>query len=247
VTEPDDELRRGLRDLIPDYAGPVDPVPAIAARVGRARRRSLLTLCATALAVALAVLVPVSALSGDGRPAAYRGAVVTAPVPLTGPAPARQPPAAVHPVAAGWTHGLRWTVGSTTLSPDARRCLRADGAVVGPSVACFDDWAAGGPATWVVLPAGAGEVTVTWIGGVTPGPAVRIRLDDGLVRTLPAVSTRTDRAARFFGTVIDGRVAVLDVTMLDASGTPVGRPLTDPGQPCRPNPGAVCAEEIRDR
>jgi hypothetical protein len=246
VTEPDEQLRRGLRDLIPDYAGPVDPVPAIAARVGRARRRSLLALGGTALAVALAVVLPVVALPGGGRPAAYRGDNVTGP-PATGPVPAPQPPPVVYPVATGSTNGLRWTVGSTTLSPDARRCLRADGPVLGPAVACFDDWADGAPATWAVLPSGDARVTLTWIGGVTPGPAVRIRLRGGGSRTVPAVSTGTDRKARFFGTVVDGRVAVLDVTMLDASGATVGRPLRDPGQPCRPDPTALCRTPVPDK
>lgn len=246
MTEPDEQLRRGLRDLIPDYAGPVDPVPAIAARVGRARRRSLLALGGTALAVALAVVLPVVALPGGGQPAAYRGAELTGPPPTGSVPPPRSAPV-VHPVAAGTTHGLRWTVGSTTLSPDARRCLRADGPVLGPAVVCFDDWVADGPATWTVLPSGDARGTVTWIGGVTPGPAVRIRLRGGGSRTVPAVSTATDRKARFFGTVVNGRVAVLDVTMLDASGATVGRPLRDPGQPCRPDPGALCGTPVPDK
>jgi hypothetical protein len=245
VTEPDDELRRGLRDLIPDYAGPVDPVPAIAARVGRARRRSLLALGGTAVAVTLAVLLPMTAVSGGGLPAAFRGPTLSGPPP-TGPVPSPAPAPVVHPVSTGSAHGLRWAVGSTTLSPDARRCLRADGRLVGPAVACFDDWADGGAASWVVVPVEDGQVTVTWIAGVTPGPAVRVRLGDGASRTLPAVSTATDRRARFFGTVLDGRIAVLDLTMLDASGAVVGRPLTDPGRACQPDATALCAATVPD-
>ena len=37
MTEPDAEFRGALRDLIPDYTGPADPVPRIVARVRRRR------------------------------------------------------------------------------------------------------------------------------------------------------------------------------------------------------------------
>jgi hypothetical protein len=252
VTEPDEELRGALRDLIPDYTGPVDPVPRIAARVRRRRirRRTLFTVGGTGLAAVLALVAPallLPAATGGGLPAANPGqSAPPIPAPSGHPAaPTPEPP--VYRVAAGTVHGVAWTIGSTTLSPGARRCLQVDDAVVAPDTACFDAWTAGARVTWAAVPVTDRGRSVTWIAGVSPGPAVRVRLTDGGSRTVPAVRTATDATARFFGLVLAGTVTVRDVTALDAARRELGQPVTDPGSPCRPGPNAACVESVPDQ
>src|SRR4051794_41510651 len=102
MTEPDDALRDALRDLIPDYTGPADPVARVVATVRRrrVRRRALLAVGGTGLAAMLALVVPALVLSpaGGGLPAA-------APDPPEPPAPAPAPgtrvPAVPSPGAPG--------------------------------------------------------------------------------------------------------------------------------------------------
>jgi hypothetical protein len=247
VTEPDAEFRGALRDLIPDYTGPADPMPQIVARVRRrrARRRTLVAVGGTGLAAVLALLGPallVATRSPAGNPAAYPGQSAPPIAPPSGPVAAPRPDPPVYPVASGEVRGMRWTIGSTSVSAGARRCLRSDGAVFSRDIVCFDGWRADGPVTWASVQASGGTLTVTSIAGVSPGPGVRIRLADGPDRVLLTRRTPTDRAARFFGLVVEGSVAVRDVTVLDAAGRPLGPPVRDPGSPCRPGPSIACAD-----
>jgi hypothetical protein len=250
VTEPDAELRGALRDLIPDYAGPADPMPRILARVRRRRRRQRTVLAAggTGLAVVLALLAPMLLLPAPaGLPAAYPGESAP-PIPApSGPVPAPSPEAPVYPVASGVVEGMPWAIGSTSVSAGARRCLRSAGAVFARDTVCFDGWTAGSPVTWAILPVRGGRFTVTSIAGVAPGPVVRIRLADGSEQLLPARPTATDRTARFFGVVLAGTVTVRDVTVLDAGGHPISAAVRDPGSHCRPGPSVACAEPVPDR
>jgi hypothetical protein len=249
VTEPDAEFRGALRDLIPDYTGPADPIPQIVARVRRrrTRQRTLLAVGGTGLAVVLALLAPMLLLpSPAGLPTASPGGSAL-PIPLpSGPVPAPRPEAPVYPVASGVVAGMAWAIGSTSVSTGARRCLRSDGAAFSRDTVCFDGWTAGAPVTWATLPVRDGRVTVTSIAGVSPGPRVRIRLADGSARFVQARRTATDRAARFFGLVLAGSVTVRDVTVLDGDGRPIATPVRDAGSPCRPGPSVACAEPVHD-
>ena len=250
MTEPDADFRGALRDLIPGYVGPADPVPEIVARVKRrrARQRTLVAVGGTGLAVVLALLAPMLLLpSPSGPSAAYPGGSAPPVPPPTGPvAPPRSEPP-VYPVASGVVDGMRWAIGSTSVSAGARRCLRSDGAAFARDTVCFDGWTAGAPVTWAIVPVRGGPVAVTSIAGVATGPAVRIRLADGSVRQVPARRTATDRVARFFGVVLAGTVSVRDVTVLDARGHPIGAAVRDPGSPCRPGPSVGCADPVPDR
>jgi hypothetical protein len=250
VTEPDAEFRGALRDLIPDYTGPADPVPRIVARVRRrrARRRTLLAVGGTGLAVVLALLAPMLLLPAPtGLPAAYPGKSAPPIPPPSDPVPMARPEPPVYPVASGVVEGMRWAIGSTSVSSGARRCLRADGSAFARDTVCFDGWTAGAPVSWVALPVTGGRVTITSIAGVSPGPQVRIRLGDGTVKFVPARRTATDRAARFFGVVLAGSLTVRDVTVLDAAGRPIGAAVRNPGSPCHPGPSVGCGEPVPDR
>jgi hypothetical protein len=250
VTEPDAEFRGALRDLIPDYTGPADPVPRIVARVRRrrARRRTLLAVGGTGLAVVLALLAPMLLLPEPvGLPAAYPGGSAPPIPPPSDPVPAAPPEPPVYPVASGVVDGMPWAIGSTSVSTGARRCLRSDGRAFALDTFCFDGWTEGAPVTWAALPVTGGRVTITSIAGVSPGPAVRIRFADGSVAVVPARRTATDRVARFFGVVLAGSLTVRDVTVLDPAGHPIGAAVRDPGSPCRPGPSVGCAVPVPDR
>lgn len=250
MTEPDAEFRGALRDLIPDYTGPSDPVPRIAARVRRrrVRRRTLFAVGGTGLAVVLALLAPVLLLpSPAGLPAAYPGGSAAPIPPPSGPVPAPRPDPPVYPVASGVVDGMSWAIGSTSVSAGARRCLRSDGAAFARDTVCFDSWTAGAPVTWAILPVTGGTVTVTSIAGVSSGPKVRIRLVDGSATLVATRRTATDRVARFFGVVLAGSITVRDVTVLDPTDRPIGAPVRDPGSPCRPGPAVGCADPVPAR
>jgi hypothetical protein len=249
VTEPDAEFRGALRDLIPDYTGPADPMPRILARVRRrrARQRTLVAVGGTGLAVVLALLAPMLLLpSPAGLPTASPGGSAPPIPPPSGPVAAPRPEPPVYPVASGVVEGMPWAIGSTSVSAGARRCLRSDGAAFARDTVCFDGWTAGSPVTWAILPVRGGRFTVTSIAGVAPGPTVRVRLADGSEHFLPARPTATDRAARFFGVVLAGSVTVRDVTVLDAAGHPIGVAVRDPGSACRPGPTVACGEPVPD-
>ena len=250
MTEPGAEFRGALRDLIPGYVGPSDPVPQIVAQVRRrrVRQRTLLAVGGTGLAVMLALLGPMLLLpSPAGLPAASPGGAAPPIPPPSGPVPAPRPEPPVYPVASGVVDGMPWAIGSTTVSAGARRCLRSEGAAFNRDTVCFDSWTAGAPVTWASVPVRNGRVTVTSIAGVAPGPAVLIRLADGSVKRVPARRTATDQVARFFGVVLAGSVTVQDVTVLDAAGHRIGAAVRDPGSPCRPGPSVACADPVPSR
>lgn len=252
-----EDVRRSLRDLIPDYRGPADPLLRVGASIRRRRirRRALLAVGATAGAAALVAVTPALLLpSGGGRGPA--SAVLAPPPGPTGPAPAPSaagvpapPEPTVYRVARGVLAGARWEVGSTSPGRGARRCLYSDDDLFVRDTVCFDAWKPGGPVSWaaqVVTP--VGRPRVTRVVGVAPTPAVRVRvrLGDGSRLETGAVRTPTDPAARFFALVVRDGVVVADVTLLDAAGRPLGPPATDPGvPPCRPGPDSACAEPVK--
>ena len=233
----DDAFRAALRDLIPDYTGPDDPLPRVIATVRRrrVRQRTLLAVGGTGLAAVLALAAPALLLPGhDG------GVRAAAPFDPTAP---KVPLPPVRPVAAGVVDGADWAIGSTTLGSGARRCLVSDDDVSNLQVTCFDDWTAGAAVTWASDPLSDKDLTVTRVTGVAPAgtATVRVRLRSAAPLALPVRATATDRSARFFGTVLPGTVAVLDVTALDAAGTPLGPPVPDPGHACRSDVHRACA------
>jgi hypothetical protein len=233
----DGALRDALRDLIPDYTGPVDPVPRVLASVRRrrVRQRTLLTVGSAGLVVALALVLPALLLPGHT-------AGVQSAAPYDPSARHVQLPA-VYPVAAGVVGGADWAIGSATLAAGARRCLLSDDDVSTLEVTCFDDWQAGAPVSWDARPLADKDRPVTRITGVAPAgaAAVRVRLGTGTELTLAARSTPTDRAARFFGQVLPGTVVVRDVTALDAAGAALGAPVSEPAGVCGPG----CVDPVR--
>ena len=248
----DDAFRDALRDLIPDYTGPVDPVPRVIATVRRrrGRRRTLLAVGGTGLAVVLALAAPALLLPGHGGGGG--GVRAAAPHRPDGPpAPSasgdvgRPPPASppIYPVADGHLTGAAWAIGTTTLSPGARRCLISNDDVSDMQVDCFEDWRAGAPVTWSARPLSDKGPTVTRIVGVAPArtATVEVRLRTGTQLTLVARATPTDRDGRFFGVVLPGTVTVLDVTALDAAGRDLGPPVARPAVACHPDPTTLCA------
>jgi hypothetical protein len=158
--------------------------------------------------------------------------------------PAAQPE--VHPVAGGELLGAEWAVGSTAPGGTARRCLYSDDDLFVRDTVCFDAWKPGGPVSWAAQPVTPrGLSQVTRVVGVAPASAalVLVRFDDGTGVQATAVRTPTDPAARFFALVVRGAPAVREVTLLDAARRPLGPASSDPGMPpCRPGPGAACAD-----
>jgi hypothetical protein len=250
VTDTDDALRDALRDLIPDYTGPVDPLPRVVATVRRrrVRQRTLLAVGGTGLAVVLALMVPILVLAPTGGAPAAAPHVPDppplAPAPVSGALASPVPPAPVLPVSKGVIDGLTWAIGSTSYGPGARLCLVSDDRLSWDEVVCFDGWAAGHPVTWTAQPWEDNGPRVTRVAGIAPAgtDSVRIRLAGRPASlSLPVTRTGTDPDARFFGTILPGAVAVRDVTALDVAGRALGRPVTEPGYSCRPAPNVACA------
>ena len=233
----DEAFRDALRDLIPDYAGPVDPVPRVfsSVRRRRVRQRTLLAVGGTGLVAVLALAAPALLLPG------HSGGI-QASAPYAPPAPKVRMPA-VHPVAAGVVDGADWSIGSTTLAPGARRCLFSDDDVSSLQTTCFDDWEAGAPVTWAATTLSDKGRRVTRITGVAPAgtASVRVRLRSAAPLVLAVRTTPTDRAARFFGDVLSGTVVVRDVTALDPTGSALGDPVAEPGSVCTSTATMVCA------
>ena len=254
MTEPDDALRDALRDLIPDYTGPADPVARVVATVRRrrVRRRALLAVGGTGLAAMLALVVPALVLSpaGGGLPAAAPDRPdppTPSPVPVTGVAAVPSPGAPVVPVASGTVDGAAWSVASSAFGPGVQLCVISDDEVSRMQVACFDGWTAGDPVTWVAQHWSDRGPRVTRIAGVAPAgtATVRIRLASGSgPLTIPVRQTATDPAARFFGVFQPGTVAVRDVTALDAAGRALGPPAKEAPHSCTPGPDAGCARAV---
>jgi hypothetical protein len=234
----DDAFRDALRDLIPDYTGPIDPVPRVFASVRRRRirQRTMLAVGGTGLAAVLALAAP--ALLLPDHSGGLRAAAPYDPTAPKGPTPT------VYPVAAGVVDGADWSIGSTTLAAGARRCLFSDDDVSNLQVTCFDEWKAGAPVTWAATPLSDKGYAVTRITGVAPAgtATVRVRLRSAAPLRLGVRTTATDRAARFFGDVVSGTVTVLDVTALDPAGAALGPPVTAPGGVCRPTAVRACAD-----
>lgn len=237
----DDTLRDALRDLIPDYTGPLDPVPRVFASVRRrrVRQRTLLAVSSAVLAAVVALVVPALLLPGHSA-----GLQSAAPY---DPTAAKVALPTVYPVAAGTVDGADWAIGSTTLAPGARRCLLSDDDVSNLETTCFDEWKAGGAVTWAAGSLSDKGFAVTRLTGVAPAgtATVRVRLATGGPLTLDVHTTPTDRAARFFGDVLPGTVVVRDVTALDAAGTALGPPVTDPGNVCRSDADRVCTTPVK--
>ena len=241
----DTGVRRTLRDLIPDYSGPPDPLPRVrlSIRRRRSRRRALLAVGSAATAAALVSAVPAvltvrSGTQRGGQPPAADG---PAPSAATG-TPA--PPPALYPVSAGTVAGAAWRVGSTSPGGAAHRCLLSDGGGFDRDLVCFDEWRQGDPLTWQELVVRAGSTATTRVAGVAPADAaaVLVRPVTGAPVRTRAVRTATDPAARFFAVVLVGDVPVRSVTALSPDGTPLGAPVTEPAAPsCRPAPDNACA------
>lgn len=233
----DDAFRDALRDLIPDYAGPQDPMPRVAARVRRrrVRQRTLFSVGAAGLAAVLALAGPFLLLPGRSG-GAQSAAPYTPDVGPTEPAPV------VYPVVAGEIDGAHWAIGTTTVSPGARRCLVSDDDVFWHELTCFDDWRAGAAVTWNAQQLADRGLAVTRVVGVAPAgaAAVRVRLGTGAPLVLDVRATPTDGAARFFGIALKGAATVRDVTALDAAGRAIGRPVADTRFVCPRTPGADC-------
>jgi hypothetical protein len=237
----DGAVRRALRDLIPDYSGPPDPLLRVrrSIRRRRARRRALLAVgsaaaVATLLAGVPAILGAVGPDRGRTAPAAGR------PTPTGPPSPAPL----VYPVGSGIAAGSAWRVGSTFPGGAARRCLLTDGAGFAGDLVCFDDRRPGDPLSWTELAVRAGSTPVVRVAGVAPaGTAeVSVRRADGSAVRVEAVATPTDPDVRFFATVLEGPLPVLSVTPLGADHTPVGAAVTEPAPlSCRPLPDNACA------
>lgn len=245
MTEPDDAFRGALRDLIPDYTGPQDPLPRVVASVRRrrVRQRTLLAVGSTGLAAVVALGAP-TLLTGagpGGQPAAGPGRGPVQPSPSTaqtGP----PPESVVRPVSRGRIGTRKWAVGSVSIEAGSQRCLFSDDDLFRRATTCFGAWTAGAPVTWADerFP----EQRVTRVTGVAPaGTAhVRVRFTDGTDGTADGVRTETDYAARFFGLVVPGERTVRDVTALDASGAPTGPAVGPPGAPpCSPGPVLSCS------
>jgi hypothetical protein len=234
----DDTLREALRDLIPDYTGPQDPMPRVAASVRRrrVRQRTLLTVGAAGLAAVLAVAAPALLLPGRTG-GAQSAAPYTPDTGPTGPAPT------VYPVAAGMIDGAGWAIGTATLSAGAQRCLISDDDVFWHQLTCFDGWTAGSQLTWKAQPLADRGLAATRIVGVAPAgtTAVRVRLGTGAPIELSVRVTPTDRSARFFGIALKGTMTVRDVTALDAGGRAIGRPVADTGSGCPGSAAAACS------
>ena len=239
MSEGDDALRGVLRDLIPGYTGPVDPLPRVVASVRRrrVRQRTLLAVGSAGAAAVVALGAPVLVAAGPagGQAAAPGGAAPSA-------TPGALPPEpTVFPVAEGSVGAARWAIGSVSLESGSARCLTSDDDLFTQDTVCFPAWK-GGPVTW----AGQALPTVTRVVGVAPvGTAsVRVRFTDRPAVTVAAVRTPTDPAGRFFGLVVAGAPTVRDVTAVRADGTALGPPVGDPGAPaCVPGPTIACAEK----
>jgi hypothetical protein len=244
----DSGVRRTLRDLIPDYSGPPDPLlrVSISIRRRRSRRRALLAVGSAATAAALVAAVPAvlaTVLAGNqwggvppaaGRPSPVPSGVTAAPAPT--------PPA--YPVNQGTVAGAAWRVVSTSPGGAARRCLLSDGGGLHRDTVCFDDWRRGDPLSWHLLVVRFGSTQVTRVTGVAPAGAAMVLVEVAGASPVwtKAVPTPTDSAVRFFATVLEGKAEIRSVTPMRDDRTPLGPPVTEPAAPsCWPAPDNACA------
>ncbi len=251
-------LRESLRDLIPDYRPPADPFVRVrgSVRRRRARRRALLVVGSAASVAAIAVAVPAAvdqARPGSGGHASQAG-VAGSPTGSDFPSGSASPtassspsPAPVYPVARGRIGVGAWSVGSTRLSDQARRCLYADDKVVFDRAAwCFDDWRPGQPVTWGVVNALRPTAKVTAVFGVASEPVawVEVHMSGGeKQQQVYTARTATDPRVRFFALVLPRPgLRVLSLASFAADGTPVDLIVQQPtaGQACRAGPNLAC-------
>ena len=244
---PPEELRAALRDLIPAYHGPADPLLRVGASIRRrrSRRRALLAVSSAAAAVVLVSGVPaVLGGIGPGTAGITPGRVPAGSDPATAGPPTPLPPPPVHLVARGVVAGSLWQVGSTSPGGAARRCLRTDGGGFDRDLVCFDAWRAGDPVSWYAVVVRRDGRAVTQVAGVAPTGAasVVVRLGSGPPVEARAVRTGTDPGARFFAVLVAGEAPVLSVAARRADGTALGEPVTEASEPtCRESRSNACA------
>lgn len=244
MTEPDDAFRGALRDLIPGYTGPEDPLPRVVASVRRrrVRQRTMLAVGSAGLAAVVALGAPALLISGPGgQPATGPGPATAQPSPSTAQVGQPREPV-VHLVNHGRIGTRQWAIGSVSLEAGSQRCLYSDDDLFRRDTTCFGSWTAGGPVTWADQRFPVQRVTR--VTGVAPTGTARVlvRFTDGSTGTAAGVRTETDYAARFFGLVVPGERTVRDVTALNAKGVPTGPPVGPPGAPpCSPSPVMGCS------
>ncbi len=242
---PPDALRTALRDLIPDYSGPADPLPrvGISIRRRRSRRRALFAVGSAAAAVVLVSGVP-AVLDGLGPTGGIPAGSPAGSNPASAGPASPLPPPAVHLVAQGTLSGDRWQVGSSAPGGTARRCLLTVGGGFDQDVVCFGGWQPGERLSWHAALARQDGLPVTRVAGVAPAGAatVLVRLDGGLSVEAAAVRTPTDPVARFFAVLVTGDAPVRSVAARRADGTALGLPVTEPSEPsCRESRNNACA------
>lgn len=243
----DGGVRGTLRDLIPDYSGPPDPLLRVGASIRRrrSRRRALLAVGSAATAAALVAAVPVVLATGLPGPQGGGPPAANGPGPQpSGSTAAPPPPPVVHRVASGRAAGAAWRVGSTSPGGAARRCLLSEGGGFDRDTVCFDNWRRGDPLSWDRLVVEVGATPVTRVAGVAPAGAARVlvRRASGPAVPVAAVHTATDPTARFFAVVLEGEVSIRSVTALRSDGSPIGAPVTEPAAPsCQPSADNACA------
>ena len=262
--DPDEEIRASLRDPLPGYRGPADPMVRVGAAVRRHRRRRgqgwLTVLSAATVVAAVAALPTVLGLSrttGGTVPtaalsigSAQTGGVATGRGTAAGSATPGQrswpnPAPRVYRVNTAEVGTARWAFGSTSVSASAHRCLYADDALFVRTLVCFDYWRAGAATTWTTIESRQPkQLAATAVVGVAPAQAasVVVTFSDGRPHTARAIRTPTDRTARFFAVVWPATGLDLhSVVALDAAGHPLHRPTNDPhGRACEPELSLYC-------
>jgi hypothetical protein len=257
MTSEDDLLRESLRDLIPGYRSPGDPLArvTVSIRRRRARRRLLLALGSAASVVAIAGAAPT--LLDLARPGI--GQHSSGPGPGPGPGADAGPsrteaataPPRLFPVARGTVDGAPWSVGSIRFSDQARRCLYADDKVIFNRAAwCFDDWRPGQPVTWGVVDAVRPGADVTAVFGVASAPVehLEVQLAGRPQQRVYTRRTGTDPQARFFALVVASPgLRVLSVASFAADGTAVDPIVMQPstGRPCHVGADLLCGSAPR--
>ena len=268
--EPADDLRDSLRDLLPDYRGPADPLAGVEAAVRRrrVRRQGWLAVASTAGAAAILACLPTalgltqltagpapreSLVAGPDRAgAAVPGSVVADGSAHSGATSADgqgwpEPPLRGYRVASAEIGRTRWTFSSTSISTSARRCLYANDALFVRTLVCFDYWRPGAATTWTVIeshqPKQLGASAVV---GVAPARAasVVVLFSDGRPHRARAVRTGTDSTVRFFAVVWPATgLKIYSVTALDSAGRALHHPATDPhGRACEPQINLYCGK-----
>lgn len=244
-SDPPDALRTALRDLIPDYDGPADPLPrvGVSIRRRRSRRRALFAVGSAAAAVVLVTGVP-AVVGGLGPTGGLPAGSPSGGGPASAGPASPLPPPPVYRVDDGVVAGSRWQVSSTTAGGGARRCLLTQGGGFDRDLVCFGSWRAGQPASWYADVVRLDGRPVTRVTGVAPAGAASVVVRLGPTRTVEAsaVRTPTDPVARFFAVLVAGDAPVRSVAARRPDGTALGVPVTVPAEPsCRQTRDNACA------